>query len=124
MIGPITDDTGALVQEVAADDLAIALGHHPIEARMVDHHTQQSGGDFDGREVVREPVFVVDRAKCIVADTTAIGSIIWRGRTYRIHRPTLHYLARFHSLIGVISPWGVFTGEPLVIRVSGVTVMD
>ena len=91
---------------------------------MVDHHTQQTGGDFDGGEVVRELVFVVDRAKCIVANTTADGSIIWRGRTRCIHGTTLHYLARFYSLIVVISPWGVFAGDPLVIRSSGVTEMD
>jgi hypothetical protein len=39
---------GALVQKVAADDLAVALGHHPIDVRMVDHHTQQTGGDLHG----------------------------------------------------------------------------
>ena len=32
------------------------------------------------------------------------------------------YLARRHSLIGVISPCGVFTGEPLRIRVSAAIV--
>ena len=37
-------------------------------------------------------------------------------------RPRRYRVARRHSLIGVISPCGVFTGDPFVVRVSAVTV--
>jgi hypothetical protein len=28
------------------------------------------------------------------------------------------YFVRFHSLTGVISPWGVFTGDPVIVMTS------
>ena len=82
---PDPDDRGSFVEEVAADDLAVALSDHAIEPRMIDQHPEQPSGDFGGGEVAREPVLIIDRTECIVTDATTRGGIVRRGRAQRIH---------------------------------------
>ncbi|HYR97332.1 MAG TPA: hypothetical protein VEM57_11375 [Candidatus Binatus sp.] len=46
----------ALVHHIAADDPAVALGDHGIEARVVEGHRQQPDRDLDARKVGGKPV--------------------------------------------------------------------
>src|SRR5215831_6945482 len=64
----------ALVEKIAADDLATELGDNSVEAGITDQHGKEAGRDLWAREVRWEIMFAGDRGKRLVTN--------WPGRCF------------------------------------------
>jgi hypothetical protein len=73
---PDPDDRGSFIQEVAADDIAIALS---------------AEGKSRGNRCSS-----LDGAECVVTDATTRGGIVGRGRAQRIHGLTSLTIRNYH----------------------------
>src|SRR6516165_2686622 len=60
-----------LVHAVAADNLAVRLGHYTKESWMLEHERHDFGRDIGRREVGRKIVMLVERGERLVADAAA-----------------------------------------------------
>ena len=64
-----------LVDKVAADHLAVALGNDPVDPGMGQQHLHETCRNLGGREIPREVVLACDRLERFEADRTAGGRI-------------------------------------------------
>ena len=75
-----TDDRGAFIQEVAADDLAVDLGHHRVDLRVREHRGRHVEANLGRGEVRRESVRGGDRAEGVVTDPSADLGVVAAAR--------------------------------------------
>jgi hypothetical protein len=68
-------DRAPLIEEIAADDLAVLLRNHRIKAGMRQQHGENMRRDFRGGEIRRKIVLVVDGLEGLEADRSAYGGI-------------------------------------------------
>src|SRR5271165_5993099 len=73
------DNSGALVEEVAADDSSVPLGHYAVEERMSQQHADEARSHFRRGKVVWEAVGGVDGAESVETDASAGSRVIGRG---------------------------------------------
>ena len=73
---PDAGDRIALVEKIAADDLAVEFGDHFVEARMRHQEGKDRDGVFGTGKVGRKVVFLGDRFECVVSDPAADLRII------------------------------------------------
>jgi hypothetical protein len=76
-------DRRALVEKIAAKDMAVFFRHDPVEAGIGDQHLGETGRDRDRREIAREIVPVGDRREGVVHDAAAGRGISGNGRPDR-----------------------------------------
>ena len=73
---PQPRDGGPLVEEVAAQDVAVALRDHAVDPRMVDQVPDRLGRRRDRREVRRESVARRNGGERLVADAPALLPVV------------------------------------------------
>src|SRR5579862_9792826 len=77
---PDARDGIALVEEVAAGDFPVMLGHHAMESRIAQHSANYAGGDFGVGKIRRKIVRVRDRGESGMADAPKLRRIVRMSR--------------------------------------------
>ena len=72
-----TVDDGALVEAVAAENAAFALGYDAVEAGRGEHRIDGTESGFRVGEITRKIVRGVNGSKGAVADVTTDGNVLW-----------------------------------------------
>src|SRR5262249_53525901 len=92
-------DHRALVQEVAADDLAIQLSDHGVEPWMREQHGGHAGGDLHGGKVRREVMLISNGLEGLVEDSAALLGIVngaWSKANWHDHSSYLWTVGPHH----------------------------
>ena len=85
--GPDPDDRRPFVEEVAADDPSVELGHDGVDPGVSEHHARESDRHLRLGEVGREVVRGGDRVERLVADAPdGLGVLGRSGAELQRHR--------------------------------------
>jgi hypothetical protein len=95
-------DRIALIEEVAANHLPIALGNDTEDGRVVDEQAGKLGSGLNGWNVRREPVVLGNAFEGFVINASARSDISGgRGSDSYIHLPSKWLVARWRPAGGV-----------------------